>query len=501
MPKKDEKVETISVPLSKAEAGLKLKPGHKTVIIIEDSGGPGATTTAAPGATTTAAPGATTTAAPGATTTAAPGATTTKAPGATTTAAPAATTTAPGPAATTTAPAPAATTTAAAPAATTTAPAPATTTTAPAATTTSAPATTTTAPATTTSAAPATTTSAAPATTTTAPAPTTTYSAPATTTTAPATTTSAAPATTTSAAPATTTSAAPATTTSAAPATTTSAAPATTTSKAPATTTSAAPAATTTKPPAATTTAPPATTTKPPVTPSAKGEFSAAHFETDKTLPLPAALPTFKAIAAFANKEPNRLYLVVGHTDGVGTASHNLGLSDERAKSIVAYLKNDVGTWMAFYEGASGQVSKKWGIREDQIMLHALPFGGDPFYKRDPSGVTNADFTKAIRDFQRAKKQPETGTMDKKTRSVLVAEYMAAEGTTVPDAAELQTIGCGLRHKIEKTDGDSPTNRRVDVFAFETKPVQPAPDECRNGKHPGCTVYEQWLAEVKQQIQ
>ncbi len=90
--------------------------------------------------------------------------------------------------------------------------------------------------------------------------------------------------------------------------------------------------------------------------------------------------------------------------------------------------------------------------------------------------------------------------MDKKTRRALVGDYMAAEGTTFPDAAEMQTLGCGQRHQIEKKK-DSPTNRRVDVFAFEQKPVKPAPDECSNNKHPGCTVYDQWKAEVKSQIQ
>jgi hypothetical protein len=234
------------------------------------------------------------------------------------------------------------------------------------------------------------------------------------------------------------------------------------------------------------------------VTPSARADFGAAHFEIDKAFPLPTALETFRTIAAFANKEPQRLYLIVGHTDAQGTASHNLDLSDERAQSIAAYFKNDVEAWMKFYEGEPA--SKKWGTREDQHMLHALPFGETPFYQRDVSGVTNADFTKAVRDFQRAKSLPETGKMDKKTRRALVGDYMAAEGTTFPDAAEMQTLGCGQRHQIEKKK-DSLTNRRVDVFAFEQKPVKPSPDECRSNKHPGCTVYDQWKAEVKSQIQ
>lgn len=32
----DEEVETLSLPFSKAQAGIKLKAGHKTVLVIED---------------------------------------------------------------------------------------------------------------------------------------------------------------------------------------------------------------------------------------------------------------------------------------------------------------------------------------------------------------------------------------------------------------------------------------------------------------------------------
>lgn len=35
----DDKVETISVPFAKTKSGLKLQPGHKTVIVIEDGHG------------------------------------------------------------------------------------------------------------------------------------------------------------------------------------------------------------------------------------------------------------------------------------------------------------------------------------------------------------------------------------------------------------------------------------------------------------------------------
>lgn len=232
-------------------------------------------------------------------------------------------------------------------------------------------------------------------------------------------------------------------------------------------------------------------TSPPGPTPSMMAAFDAAHFETDKAFPLSEAIPTFQDIATFAHKEPHRLLLVVGHTDAVGDAGYNLGLSGDRANSISAYLRNDVDAWMKFYDSAPS--SKKWATREDQHMLAALPWGGSPFLKRKPVDAVNADVTKATKDFQKSKKMPETGTMDKATRRALVSDYMAADGTTTPADAQIETLSCGERHLKEKTQGASQTNRRVEVFAFESSDVRPPTDDCRKGKHPGCTAYDEWV--------
>ncbi|HUJ27655.1 MAG TPA: OmpA family protein [Myxococcales bacterium] len=452
MPKdQDKKVETISVTRAKAEAGLELKPGHKTIIIIEDGHGthPATTTTIGgpePVGTTTrpAGPGETTTAAPGETTTGATGYTTTSAPGETTTTAPGETTTA---------------------------------------------------------AAGYTTTSAPGETTTSAPGETTTL-APAYTTTEPGTTTTNPPGTTTTAAPTSTTTAPAATTTS----------PGTTTTRAPATTTTYAPGTTTTAPPAATTTgAPAATTTRKPVTPSKHLAFGSAHFDTDKILPLPGALDTFKKLVAFANENPDRIYLVVGHTDAQGPVAHNKDLSKERAQSIIQFLQEKADAWVPYYDDAKkGITSKTWGTTEDQHMLKGLGL-----YNRDATGRVNADFTKAIRDFQTKQNDaaggkkvlPVTGTMDAKTRKALITAYMKIEGTSIPDTIKIRPLACGQGHQIENKV-DSETNRRVDVFAFESEPIQPAPETCEGNKHPTkfvtakqrtaggfCEVYETWLTE------
>ena len=231
---------------------------------------------------------------------------------------------------------------------------------------------------------------------------------------------------------------------------------------------------------------------EPPVTPSTMAVFDAAHFETDKAFPLTEALPTFRDIAAFTAKEPHRALLVAGHTDAVGGASHNQGLSEDRAAAVAAYLKNDVGPFYAFYEGAPK--SKKWGTREDQHMLAALPHdSASKYLTRAPVDVVNADVKTAFRKFQKAAKIPETGAADKDTRKKLIAAYMAADGTSTPADAIITTLGCGEKNLKVNTQSASKANRRVEVFAFEKADFTPTVAEYNSD----AKVYDAWLAASK----
>ena len=110
-------------------------------------------------------------------------------------------------------------------------------------------------------------------------------------------------------------------------------------------------------------------------------------------------------------------------------------------------------------------------------------------------------FQAAVKAFQKKKGLKADGGMGAQSRKALITEYMAAEGSCIPDGMQMTTLACGQRHMIEDTQGDSETNRRVDVLAFESAPIKPAPSECSGGKHPGCRVYDQWIAEVKGDMQ
>jgi outer membrane protein OmpA-like peptidoglycan-associated protein len=301
-----------------------------------------------------------------------------------------------------------------------------------------------------------------------------------------------APSSTTTVQPAASTTAQPLTTSTAQPATTTTAAPATTTT-APSTTTTAP--STTTTSPSSTTTAPSTTTTAPAATPSVLATLEAAHFETAKSFPLPAALPTFQAVAAHVANTPESALLIVGHTDTVGDADYNLQLSNERASAVSAYLRNAVDEWMPFY--ANDDAQKRWDVREDQYMLSSVPFGA-PDYRGKIDGDAGPQTQAAWNALQQRGGVPVTGKADDASRRALVLEYMKAEGSTVDSSVSLETLGCGERHLAQQTGDDvaNDENRRVDLFAFEKSPIEPAPAECKDGAHPGCTVYDRWKAAV-----
>jgi outer membrane protein OmpA-like peptidoglycan-associated protein len=293
--------------------------------------------------------------------------------------------------------------------------------------------------------------------------------------------------------PSTTTTAQPSTSTTAQPASTTTAQPASTTT-APSTTTTAQPASTTTAP-STTTTAPSTTTTAPAATPSVLATLDAAHFETAKSFPLPAALPTFQAVAAHVANAPQSPLLIVGHTDTAGDADYNLQLSNERAAAVSAYLRNAVDEWMPFY--ANDDAQKRWDVREDQYMLSSVPFGA-PDYQGKIDGDAGPQTQAAWNALQQRSGVLVTGKADDASRRALVLEYMQAEGTTVDSAVSIETLGCGERHLAQQTGDDvaNDENRRVDLFAFEQSPIEPSSAECKDGAHPGCTVYDRWKAAV-----
>ena len=61
-------------------------------------------------------------------------------------------------------------------------------------------------------------------------------------------------------------------------------------------------------------------------------------FDFDKATIRPAAEPTLAQVAALIRKYPNSTVLIEGHTDGKGSETYNLKLSEKRANSVRAWL-------------------------------------------------------------------------------------------------------------------------------------------------------------------
>lgn len=69
----------------------------------------------------------------------------------------------------------------------------------------------------------------------------------------------------------------------------------------------------------------------------------------------PAAQTNIRDLAAVLNKYPDTYVLIEGHTDNTGSATHNMTLSEQRAKAVANYLKaQDIAlsrlktTWYGF---------------------------------------------------------------------------------------------------------------------------------------------------------
>jgi hypothetical protein len=168
----------------------------------------------------------------------------------------------------------------------------------------------------------------------------------------------------------------------------------------------------------------------------------------------------------YEQNSPSHL-LIVGHTDTTAEPSINDPLSVARAKSVQAYLVDDVDTWLQNYD-ASGK--GKWGAREDRLMITAMP----DFSLRTPD-------EDLISWFQRTRALTVDGKAGPQTRKQLITEYMALDATSLKDDEQFQiditTHGCGENFPLDETGleldqaaangKEDALDRRVELFFFD----------------------------------
>jgi outer membrane protein OmpA-like peptidoglycan-associated protein len=213
-------------------------------------------------------------------------------------------------------------------------------------------------------------------------------------------------------------------------------------------------------------------------------------FNTSKTFLLPTALPGVRALRKlYLENKPGKL-LVVGHADSKGGAAFNDQLSLERAEATIAFLKDDVDTWLEFYESSVPQ-AKRWGSPEDRMMLISMPGFSDK-----PKGQD------AVTWFQITRKLKVDGKAGPETRRQLITEYMGLDGAKL-DAQdfEITAHGCGENFPLDDSgkavetapedEKRDPGDRRVELFFFDPEfGIVPKPSG-KNSK-PGSTEYPSW---------
>jgi OmpA-OmpF porin, OOP family len=64
------------------------------------------------------------------------------------------------------------------------------------------------------------------------------------------------------------------------------------------------------------------------------------HFDTDSSKFRPDSAPALNAVLGLINNHPGSHWLIAGHTDNQGNATHNQTLSENRAGSVIAWLKS-----------------------------------------------------------------------------------------------------------------------------------------------------------------
>jgi hypothetical protein len=216
-------------------------------------------------------------------------------------------------------------------------------------------------------------------------------------------------------------------------------------------------------------------------------------FDANKSFLLPQALPGIRKIIAKHQAFPQAQVLLVGHAGG----DEDLAGSDiafERAQLLAAYLKSRPNLWLNQF-GPGKSPRSRWGTREIQLMLSALPAGGNPYYAGTAAGISDAETATAIKAFQAEHGLPADGKGGFPTREALVKAYMDLRGTTLGES--VMPIAHGVEGHCEDAPGESGVEadeRRLEAFFFE-KEIGPRPAATTSSA--SGSAYPHWLEKLE----
>jgi hypothetical protein len=208
--------------------------------------------------------------------------------------------------------------------------------------------------------------------------------------------------------------------------------------------------------------------------------FCGPMFDLEKCFVLPPALRGIRDLRRIYAQTVGGQVLVVGHTDVTGADDYNTALSCARARSLAAFLTDDVDAWLAFFD-APPPGGNTWGIAEVVAMLSTLPAGGDPYF------TPAAGAADAIEAFEADHGMEPTGKVSDDLLRALIEDYMGHDGTTLPQETEVVFHGCGESFPL---GGDPGLDRRTEAFIFHRE-IKPKP-----ASETSTAEYEQWREAV-----
>jgi peptidoglycan hydrolase-like protein with peptidoglycan-binding domain len=199
-------------------------------------------------------------------------------------------------------------------------------------------------------------------------------------------------------------------------------------------------------------------------------ELSGPHFDFDRTFVRPEGMDALGEIAATMRGKSGKKAAIFGHTDTVGDPTYNKGLSEQRARVVLAALTHDPAPWEERYQ------AEHWGTRSIQVMLNAVQPPEDKNPRLAEDGVSGPLTKAAIRRFQERKEITPDGDPAAPTRKELFLAYMlgsveepVAEGQLL-DLGGAKYMGCGEFNPFTEGVADD-ASRRVVVILFSPSTV------------------------------
>ena len=205
------------------------------------------------------------------------------------------------------------------------------------------------------------------------------------------------------------------------------------------------------------------------------------HYWFDKAFIEPCLRPVLREVAQFAATHDAEKFLIVGHTDLVGSDEYNQALSERRSRGVHAFLtfKNDenasVAEWNELRKtrpvGQATSLNDTWGAREYQYILQDLGFYAGPINEKHDKNTESA-----VLAFQQAKSLTETGIVDDATWPKLIRDYLAQDSLSVDksrffrnardacDGGPLLWVGCGELDPVDNRKTAWRPNRRTEML-------------------------------------